>query len=127
MSIVDPISDMLTRVRNAYAVSKESVQVPTSNTKEAVLSILKKEGYIEDYSKDQNMLNVVLKYDDAKPVINSIERVSKPGRRVYVGKDEIPVVLSGQGIAVLSTSKGIMTGADAKAANLGGEVICRVY
>lgn len=127
MSIVDPISDMLTRIRNAYAVAKEEVVLPASKLKAAVLAILKENGYIEDYKEDKGKITIVLKYENEKPVVHKIERVSKPGRRMYVKKDEIPRVLSGQGIAVVSTSQGVMTGEEAKSKALGGELICKVY
>lgn len=127
MSIVDPISDMLTRIRNAYAVSKESVSFPASKLKEAVLGILKENEYISDYKTEGQITNITLKYNETLPALEKVERISRPGRRVYVKKDEIPVVLSGRGIAVISTSKGMMTGEQAKTANLGGEIICRIY
>lgn len=127
MSLVDPISDMLTRIRNAYAVDKTSVAVSSSNLKEAVLGILKSSGYIEGFKKNGSDIDIDLKYDDSKPVIEKIERISRPGRRVYVKRDEIPAVLSGRGILIISTSKGMMTGEQAKNENLGGEIICRVY
>lgn len=127
MSLVDPISDMLTRIRNAYAVAKDEVCLPASKVKVAVLSILKEQGYVEDYKAEGNELCITLKYKGTAPAITKIERISKPGRRIYVKKDEIPNVLSGQGIAVVSTSKGIMTGDEAKSKALGGELICKVY
>jgi small subunit ribosomal protein S8 len=127
MSLIDPISDLLTRIRNAYAVSKDVVYISESKTKNAILDILKANGYVEGFKKEGGQVCIELKYDNAKPVVSSIERVSKPGKRIYVKKSEVPTVLSGHGIAVISTSKGIMTGEDAKRANLGGELICRVY
>lgn len=127
MSLVDPISDMLTRIRNAYAVGKEQVCLPTSKVKLSILNILKEQGYVEDYKIEGKELCIVLKYKGYAPAITKIERVSKPGRRIYVKKDEIPQVLSGQGLAVISTSKGIMTGNEAKSQALGGELICKVY
>jgi small subunit ribosomal protein S8 len=127
MSIVDPISDMLTRVRNAYAVSKETVLISNSKPINAVLHILKENGYIGNSKEEGNQICVELKYIESKPAINSVERISKPGRRMYVKKDEIPTVLSGHGVAIISTSKGMMTGKDAKREHLGGELICKVY
>ncbi len=127
MSIVDPISDMLTRIRNAYAVGKESVSFPASKLKEAVLGILKDNEYVSEYKTEGQLTNVTLKYNKTLPAIEKVERISRPGRRVYAKKDEIPVVLSGRGIAIISTSKGMMTGEQAKTDNLGGEIICRVY
>lgn len=127
MSITDPISDMLTRIRNAYAVGKDSTTMQASKMKEAVLSILKENGYIEDYKNDGKIITVTLKYENEKPVVSKLERVSKPGRRMYVKKDEIPTVLSGRGITIISTSKGIVTGQEAKKQSLGGELIAKVY
>lgn len=127
MSIVDPISDMLTRIRNAYAVNKEEVILPSSKLKASVLAILKENGYVDDFKEENGKIAITLKYENEKPVVHKIERVSKPGRRIYVKKDEIPRVLSGQGIAVVSTSQGVMTGEEAKSKALGGELICKVY
>jgi small subunit ribosomal protein S8 len=127
MSLVDPISDMLTRIRNAYLVGHEEVCVSASKIKEAILGILKENGYIEDFKREGKEICVTLKYENFKPVVTKIERVSTPGRRFYVKKDEIPTVLSGRGIAVISTSKGLMTGDNARRENLGGEIICKVY
>lgn len=127
MSLIDPISDMLTRIRNAYAVGKESVCFEDSKLKSAVLEIIAANGYVESFSKEEKNICVTLKYIDGQPAVESIDRVSKPGRRMYVKKDAIPTVLSGRGIVVISTSKGLMTGDDAKLQNLGGELICRIY
>lgn len=127
MSLVDPISDMLTRIRNAYAVNKESVCFEDSKLKSAVLEILAANGFVDSFEKTEKNICVALKYTDGKPAIESIDRVSKPGRRMYVKKDAIPTVLSGRGIVVISTSKGLMTGEDAKKQQLGGELICKVY
>lgn len=127
MSLVDPISDLLTRIRNAYAVSKKDVCISSSKAKDAVLAILKDKGYVSDFKKEGSQTCIELKYEDGKPGLASIERISKPGKRIYVKKDDIPTVLSGHGIAVISTSRGIMTGDDAKKENLGGEIICKVY
>lgn len=127
MSIVDPISDMLTRIRNAYQVGKPEVVLGTSKAKLAILAILKKHEYVHSFVAKDGQITVVLNYKDQKPAIDAIERISRPGRRIYVKNDEIPTVLSGQGIALVSTSKGVMTGDDAKKQKLGGELICRVY
>jgi len=127
MSIVDPISDMLTRIRNAYMVNKESVVFDTSKARLAILDILNKHDYINSFSTKDGKITVGLNYPEGKPALQLLERISRPGRRVYVKKDEIPSVLSGHGIALVSTSKGVMTGTDAKKLKLGGELICKVY
>lgn len=128
--MTDPIADMLTRLRNALAVKKAEVIIPCSKIKLAIADILKKNGYIVDYEKtDDNYgeIKVVLKYRDGKPAITFLKRISKPGRRVYVPKDEIPVVLNSLGIAIISTSQGVMTNKSAKKAGVGGEVLCEIY
>ena len=132
MSMSDPIADMLTRMRNAMMRQHQTVSVPHSQVKEAVARVLKEEGYIEDFQvlpeKPQAVILVKLKYvGERRPVITGLERVSRPGRRIYVGKKEIPWVLSGMGVAVLTTSKGIMTGQKARQLGLGGEVLCKVW
>lgn len=132
MSMTDPIGDMLTRIRNANMVKHESVEMPSSKMKIELAKILKKEGYIRDfrYYKFQNKFNlkVFLKYGEkSMRTIMGIDRVSKPGRRMYSGKTEIPKVLGGLGIAILSTSKGIMTDKEARKEGVGGEIICRVW
>jgi small subunit ribosomal protein S8 len=123
----DPISDMLTRIRNAYLVGKTTVPVGASHIKEAILRILKETGYIASFSKDGKNFMIELKYTDGKPALSKIERISKPGRRMYIKKEEIPVVLSGHGIAIVSTPKGVLTGEQAKSQGLGGELIAKVY
>lgn len=131
----DPIADMLTRVRNANAAFKETVDIPASNLKRAVVDMLKREGYIEDYKYiedgKQGILKVFLKYSGDRRhkerVINGIVRVSKPGRRIYVKKDKLPKVKSGMGIAVISTSKGLITDKEARSLGIGGEVICYIW
>ncbi len=128
--MTDPISDMLTRIRNASAVNKAEVVIPFSKIKLAIAQILVKEGYIEKVEKiDDNYGQIVitLKYSKDKSVINKIQRISKPGKRVYVGKDKLPKVLNNLGIAILSTSKGIITNKQALSEGIGGEVICEVY
>lgn len=131
MTITDPIADMLTRIRNAIMANHDTVPIPASKTKIAIARILKKEGFITDYSmlkgKTQESIKVFLKYIDRQPVISGLERVSRPGLRVYVGHQEIPRVYGGLGIAILSTSKGIMTGQEAWQKNLGGELLCYVW
>ncbi len=130
--LTDPIGDMLTRIRNAIMAKKKEVVVePTSKLKMAILDVLKREGYIEGYKIEgegvKKKIIVYLKYYQGKPVIQVIERVSKPGRRIYVGVDEIPKVYNGLGIAILSTSKGVLSDREAKKLRVGGELICKVF
>lgn len=133
--MTDPIADMLTRIRNALLVGHTSVVLPSSRLKQAVLDILKEQGFIQDYDvipdHPQPKVRVWLKYvgerKERRPAISGLKRVSKPGCRIYVGRDEIPWVLSGVGIAVLSTSKGIMTDRQARQLGIGGEVMCYVW
>jgi small subunit ribosomal protein S8 len=132
MSMTDPIAHMLTKIRNAGTAKKPTVEIPSSQIKRWIAEILKEEGYIQDYEavpdNKQGILKINLKYDDQEQsVIANLQRVSKPSRRVYVTKDEIPSVLSGMGIAILSTSKGVMTDRAARQAGVGGEVICYVW
>lgn len=131
MSVTDPIADALTRMRNALGAKHSLVVLPRSRVVAKIVRILKEEGYIEDFitkkSKIQEEIHIALKYDaDGRPVMSRLERISKPGRRVYCGRDEIPQVLGGMGISLLSTSKGIMTSRDARKAGLGGEILCQV-
>ena len=128
--MTDVIADMLTRIRNALSAKHETVEIPASNTKKAIAEILLNEGYVsgvEFVDGVQGTIKITLKYDGKNKVISGLKRVSKPGLRVYVGTDEIPQVLGGLGIAILSTSKGIMTGKDAKTAHQGGEVLAYVW
>ena len=130
--LTDPIGDMLTRIRNALMVKKKEVVVePASKLKMAILDVLKREGYIEGYRVEgegvKKRIIVYLKYYKGKPVIQIIERVSKPGRRIYVGVDEIPKVYNGLGIAILSTPKGVLSDREAKKLRVGGELICKVF
>jgi small subunit ribosomal protein S8 len=132
MSMQDPISDMLTRIRNAHARLKAKVSMPFSSKKFNIAKVLKDEGYIVNYSVSgesaaDRELNIELKYFDGKPVIESLKRVSRPGLRVYRAKDEIPSVVGGLGVAIVSTSKGLMSDRDARSQGIGGEVICSVY
>ena len=135
MSMSDPIADMLTRVRNGLHRQHPSVSMPHSRVKVAIAEVLKNEGYIVDYKvlpqKPRDVLQIDLKYlggrRDRRSVITGIERVSKPGRRIYVDKNSIPWVLSGMGIAIMTTSRGIMTGQQARRLGEGGEVICKVW
>ena len=130
MSMSDPISDMLTRIRNAQMASKASVAMPSSKVKVAISKVLKDEGYIEDYSvatvEGKAVLEVILKYYAGQPVIERIDRVSKPGLRIYRGVGAIPKVMNGLGVAIVSTPKGVMTDRKARASNTGGEVLCVV-
>lgn len=130
MSMHDPISDMLTRIRNAQRATKVAVAMPSSKLKVAIAKVLKDEGYIEDFSisadEKKPTLDIQLKYYAGRPVIERIERVSRPGLRVYKGTVEIPKVMNGLGVAILSTSKGVMTDRKARAAGIGGELLCIV-
>ncbi len=129
MSLQDPVSDMLTRVRNAQRASKFNVKMPSSKQKENIAEVLKNEGYIADFSISDDVkkeLTIELKYFQGKPVIEKIKRISRPGLRVFKSKDDLPSVNGGLGIAIISTSKGVMTERQAKASGNGGEVICTV-
>ncbi len=130
MSMSDPISDMLTRIRNAQMASKVSVSMPSSKVKVAIAMVLKDEGYVEDFSVSENLgkplLEIGLKYYAGRPVIERIDRVSRPGLRIYRGADEIPPVMNGLGVAIVSTPKGVMTDRKARASHVGGEVLCIV-
>jgi small subunit ribosomal protein S8 len=130
MSMTDPIADFLTRIRNGQSSGKTEVNVPASKVKLAIAKVLKDEGYIEDFAATQlegkPILAVQLKYFQGRPVIDRLERVSRPGLRVYKGKDELPAILGGLGIAIVSTSQGVMSDRQARAAGHGGEVLCIV-
>jgi small subunit ribosomal protein S8 len=130
MSMTDPIADFLTRIRNGQTSGKPEVNVPTSKVKLAIAQVLKDEGYIENFSatdvEGKPHITVQLKYYQGRPVIDRLERVSRPGLRVYKGKDELPSILGGLGVAIVSTSKGVMTDRQARASGHGGEVICIV-
>jgi small subunit ribosomal protein S8 len=131
MSMQDPLADMLTRVRNAQMAAKPSVGMPSSKLKIAVANVLKEEGYISDLSvaevEGKAVLNIDLKYFEGKPVIEEIDRVSRPSLRQYTGKDGLPKVRGGLGVAIVTTSKGVMTDRAARAAGVGGEVLCTVF
>ncbi len=131
MSMQDPLSDMLTRIRNAQMAGKTGVEWPGSMLKAAVANVLKEEGYIADFSATSDSgkprLAIELKYFNGKPVIAEIDRISRPGLRNYAGKDELPSVRGGLGVAIVSTSKGVMTDRAARAAGVGGEVLCTVF
>ena len=132
MTFVDPIGDMITRIRNAQMRSLNNVKIPNSKFRARILDVLKKEGYISDYkflseTKNKGSLSVDLKYNDGLPVIKEIKRVSKPGRRIYARATSIPKIQNGLGLAIVSTSIGIMSDNDARMKNVGGEIICRVF
>jgi small subunit ribosomal protein S8 len=126
----DPIADMLTRIRNGQQVEREFVEMPSSKLKVAIAAVLQDEGYIDGYKVEdadgKPRLRLELKYYAGRPVIDRIERVSKPGLRIYKGRDDIPTVLNGLGVAIVSTSKGVMTDRKARATGIGGEVLCYV-
>ena len=130
MSMSDPIADLLTRIRNAQMVAKQTVSVPSSKVKVAIAQVLKDEGYIDGFeikSEDgKSELLITLKYYAGRPVIERIERVSRPGLRIYKGSSDIPKVMNGLGVAIVSTSKGVMTDRKARAAGIGGELLCIV-
>jgi len=131
MSMQDPLADMLTRIRKAQMAGKPSVEMPGSKLKAAVAKVLQDEGYIESFSASDDggkpRLAIVLKYYQGKPVIAEIDRISRPGLRRYSGKGELPSVRAGLGVAIISTSRGVMTDRAARAAGVGGEVLCTVY
>ena len=129
MSMQDPIADMLTRIRNGQAANKVAINIPSSKLKVAIANVLAAEGYIESVKVLEGAkpeLEITLKYFQGKPVVESIQRVSRPGLRIYKRKDELPKVMGGLGVAVISTSKGVMTDRAARQAGLGGEIICYV-
>ncbi len=131
MNITDPIADMCTRIRNAARSEKEEVDVPFSRLKANIAKILKKEGYIHDYKVEtvasMNVIRIKLKYSRKKPAIVGIQRVSKPGKRVYAAAKNMPRVLGGMGIAIITTSRGLMAGHEARKAKIGGEILCEVW
>lgn len=132
MTMSDPLGDLLTRIRNGQRAHKSNVSSPASRLRTNVLEVLKREGYIRDFARQEVSpgiaeLRIELKYHEGKPVIREISRVSKPGRRVYSKIQDLPKIYNGLGIAILSTPKGVMSDNEARAANLGGEVLCRVF
>jgi len=131
MPVTDPIADLLTRIRNASSAKKRRVEIPSSKMKLSLVEILKQQNFIEDYvvieDNKQNKIEVKLKYIDGKPAISGLKKISKPGLRVYEGVDSLPRVLNGLGIAVISTSKGLMTEKQARKETIGGEIICHVW
>ena len=132
MNLVDPVGDMLTRIRNGQMRSLKKISIPFSKFRLKILEVIKKEGYIVDYFQEENefkikSIKVLLKYYEGQPVIREIKRVSKPGCRVYSGINELPKVYNGLGISILSTPRGVMSDNEARAANVGGEVLCQVF
>ena len=132
MTFVDPIGDMISRIRNAQMRLLNNVKIPSSKFREKILEVLKKEGYISDYkllsdTKNKSSLSVDLKYNNGLPVIKEIKRVSKPGRRVYARATSIPKIQNGLGLAIVSTPQGVMSDNEARIKNVGGEIICRVF
>ena len=128
--MTDPIADMLTRIRNAQAASKVDVAMPSSKLKLSIAKVLQDEGYISGFSKDDSVkptLTVTLKYYEGRPVIDEIKRISRPGLRIYKNKNELPKVLNGLGVAIVSTSAGVMTDREARTTGRGGEILCTVY
>ena len=131
MSMTDPVADMLTRIRNAQSIGKTTVSMPSSKLKLAIAQVLKDEGYVDGFIQRNNdeghaQLEISLKYYAGSPVIEKIERVSRPGLRIYKGRDDLPKVMNGLGVAIVSTSRGVMTDRKARAAGVGGEVLCIV-
>lgn len=132
MSVIDPIGDMITRIRNAQMRGRSKVLTPASRLRERVLSVLEEEGYIRGFAVIEKMgespeIEIELKYYEGRPVIQQIERISKPGRRVYSAAKDLPRVRNGLGISILSTSKGVMSDSSARTANVGGEILCKVF
>ncbi len=127
--MTDPIADLLTRIRNAQLAGQRDVVLPYSKLKYAIAQVLEKEGWVVGLASQdhQKNLKILLKYDQGKPVIQDLRRISKPGRRVYVGRHELPRVLNGLGMAIVSTPKGVMTADQARQSKLGGEVICEIF
>lgn len=127
MAVVDPVADMLTRIRNAYGAYHKDVSIPASKMKASIAGILKEEGYITDYAVEDRDISITLKYAEGKPLVTGLKKISKPGRRVYVGASDIPRVQNGIGICIVSTSKGLLEGAKAKEAKVGGELLAEIW
>ncbi len=127
MAVTDPIADLLTRIRNGHHALHGDISAPKSKMKVEIARILKEEGYIADFNESERDLSITLKYAAGKPIIAGLQRISKPGRRVYVGADEIPRVQNGLGICILSTSHGVMDGNTAASRNIGGELLCQIW
>jgi len=125
--LTDPIADMLTRIRNAHLALHKEVSVPSSKMKQAIADILKQEGYVDNVTVDGKAMTIALKYHKGKPAIAGLKRVSKPGRRIYVGADEIPRVQNGLGICIISTSSGVLDGVSAHDKKVGGELLCEIW
>ncbi len=125
--MTDPIADMLTRIRNAHMALHKEVSVPRSKMKESIAAILQQEGYVNDVAVAEGQIKIGLKYHKGQPAIAGLKRISKPGRRVYVGSTDIPQVQNGLGICILSTSKGVMEGANARNTKVGGELLCEIW
>ena len=131
MSLSDPIGDMIARIKNAQARNHKKVELPSSNFKAKIAGILKNEGFIKNFEvsseKSKSILSLELKYHSGSPVINAFERISKPGRRIFSSAESLPKINNGLGIAIISTPKGVMSDAEARKANIGGEIICKVF
>ncbi len=127
MAVVDPIADMLTRIRNAHGAIHKKVLIPYSKMKVSIAEILKNEGYINDFAVQDKDIKVTLKYAKGRPLISGLKRISTPGRRVYVGVEDIPQVQNGLGICILSTSQGVMEGGAAREKKVGGELLCEIW
>ena len=125
--LTDPIADMLTRIRNAHLALHKEVSVPRSKMKESIAAILKQEGYVDEISVDEKAITIALKYHKGKPAISGLKRVSKPGRRSYVGSSQIPRVQNGLGICIVSTSRGVLDGVTAHERKVGGELLCEIW
>lgn len=127
MAVIDPISDMLARIRNAHGSFHKTVSVPTSKMKAAIAGILKEQGFISDYEVQGSSIDLTLKYANGRPLISGLKKISTPGRRVFVGVGEIPHVQNGLGICILSTSSGVLEGEQARSQGAGGEVLCEIW
>lgn len=127
MPVVDPIADMLTRIRNSHMALHKQVRIPLSKAKASIVEILSKEGFIKNFSVEENEILIELKYMNSKPALKGMKKISKPGRKVYVPVNEIPAVRNGLGICILSTSHGILEGMEARKQNVGGELMCEIW
>ncbi|MFO7728459.1 MAG: 30S ribosomal protein S8 [Desulfonatronovibrio sp.] len=127
MPVVDPIADMLTRIRNSHMALHKNVSIPLSKSKLSIVEILASQGFIQKYAIENNSIEIDLKYKSNKPVVKGMKKISKPGRKVYVPVNEIPAVRNGLGICVMSTSRGVLEGEEARKQNVGGELICEIW